>query len=182
MRIVVLYSTAVIVPMMLSGCMVVPPSPVYEAANLVSTALVSASSIAPSAARNPVVHDHARINNVCIQFNPSVALTDLVPAVQGEFRDNSVTSRLYEEGMQPADCQAMLYYTAFLDWDQRALSDEYVAYLAFANFTLRGNNGQVLASANYESSRMGLDKWSSTRTKISAVVKALLASNEPAGK
>jgi hypothetical protein len=160
----------------LSACMVVPPSPVYEAASLVSTAVVSASSLMPNAARNAVVHNHERIDNVCIQFNPSVALADFVPAMQGELRDNRVDSRLYEIGMQPADCQAILYYTAFLDWDQRAFNDEYAAYLTFANFTLRSSDGRVLASANYESGQMGLDKWSSTRLKISTVVKALLAS------
>lgn len=161
----------------LSGCVVVPPSPTYEAVSLISTAVVSVSSAIPGAAQNPVVHAHDRIDNLCIQFNPKVALADFVPAVQRELRDLSVDSRLYEAGMQPPDCQATLYYSAFLDWDQRTLSDEYSAYLTFASMTLRSSDGRVLASANYESGQLGLDKWASTRTKISSVIKALLAGN-----
>ncbi|HSB97643.1 MAG TPA: hypothetical protein VLC91_14390 [Spongiibacteraceae bacterium] len=154
-----------------------PPSPTYEAATLVSTALVSASSIMPGEARYPIEHSHERIDSVCIQYNAAVALADFVPAVQGELRNNRVDSRLYEAGMQPAGCQAILYYTAFLDWDQRALSSEYAAYLTFASMTLRSSDGRVLASANYQSSELGLDKWSPTQRKISGMVKALLAGN-----
>jgi hypothetical protein len=79
--------------------------------------------------------------------------------------------------MQPQDCEALLYYSAFLDWDQRALNDGYSAYLTFANMTLRTRDGRVLASANYEGGQLGIDKWSSTRSKIAGVVKALLANN-----
>lgn len=162
---------------LLSGCVVVPPSPTYEAVSLISTAVVGASSLIPGAANNPVVHGHERIDNLCIQFNPAVAVADFVPAVQRELRDNSVDSRLYEAGMQPADCQAILYYSAFLDWDRRAMSDEYSPYLTFASITLRSSDGRVLASANYEEGQLGMDKWSSTRAKISTVIKALLAGN-----
>jgi hypothetical protein len=163
-----------------SGCVVVPPSPTYEAVSLVSTALVSASSMVPGTAQNAIAHKHSRIDNVCIQFNPAVGLVDFVPAVQRELRDNRVDSRLYEPGMQPPDCEAILYYSAFLDWDRRAMADGYSAYLTFASMTLRTRDGRVLASANYESGALGLDKWSSTRTKIAGVVSALLANNDVA--
>ncbi len=160
-----------------SGCVVVPPSPTYEAVSLVSTALVSASSMVPGAAENAIAHKHSHIDNICIQFNPDVGLADFVPAVQRELRDHSVDSRLYEAGMQPQDCKALLYYSAFLDWEQRAMDDQYTAYLTFASMTLRTGDGRVLASANYEGGQLGLDKWSSTRTKISGVVRALLENN-----
>lgn len=160
-----------------AGCVVVPPSPTYEAVSLISTALVGASSMVPGAAENAVSHKHSRIDNICIQFNPDVGIADFVPAVQRELREYSVDSRIYEVGMQPQDCEALLYYSAFLDWDQRALNDRYSAYMTFANMTLRTNDGRVLASANYEGGQLGLDKWSSTRTKIAGVVKALLANN-----
>jgi hypothetical protein len=160
-----------------SGCLVVPPSPTYEAVSIVSTALVGASSMLPGEAQNAIAHKHSRIDNVCIQFNPEVGLADFVPAVQRELRDHSVDSRIYEPGMQPQDCMALLYYSAFLDWDQRALNEQYTAHLTFASMTLRTSDGRVLASANYESGQYGLDKWSSTRSKISGVVSALLANN-----
>lgn len=167
-----------VLPLALAGCVIVPPDPTYQAVSLVSSALVSASSVVPGAASDAVVHEHGRIDNVCIQFNPSVGLDDFVPAVQRELRENRVDSRIYEQGMQPADCKALLRYSAFLDWGQRAMDDRYSAYLTFASMTLSTNDGRVLASANYESGRMGFDKWSSTQSKISGVVKALLADKE----
>jgi hypothetical protein len=162
---------------MVSGCVIVPPDPTYQAVSLVSTALVSASSVIPGTAQNAVAHRHARIDNICIQFNPAVGIADFVPAVQRELRDHSVDSRLYEPGMQPDDCQALLHYSAFLDWGQRALDDRYTAYLAYASMTLRTGDGRVLASANYESGPLGLDKWASTRSKIAGAVGALLTNN-----
>lgn len=164
-------------PLLATGCVVVPPDPTYTAVSLASTMLVGATSIVPGSADNAVAHAHGRIDQVCIQFNPSVELTDFVPAVQRELRDNRVDSRLYEPGMQPDDCQALLYYSAFLDWGQRALNDRYSAYLTFASMTLRTSDGRVLASANYEGGALGIDKWSSTQSKIAGVVKALLAEN-----
>jgi hypothetical protein len=168
-------ATLALPPFVLAGCVIVPPDPTYQAVSLVSSALVSASSVVPGSANDAVVHEHGRIDNVCIQFNPAVGLDDFVSAVQRELRDNSVDSRIYEPGMQPADCKALLHYSAFLDWGQRAMDDRYAAYLTFASMTLSTSDGRVLASANYESGRMGLDKWSSTQSKISGVVKALLA-------
>lgn len=161
---------------LLSGCMVMAPSPAVEAVNLISTVLVKSTSIQPGTAQDAVVHPHARIDQVCIELNPVVALPDFVPAVQSELHENGIASRLYDVGMPPLDCQATLYYTAFLDWDRRALNDDYTAYLSYATLTLR-SNGRVLASSNYELGQIGLDKWSSTRSKISATVKALLAGN-----
>lgn len=161
-----------------AGCVVVPPDPTYQAVSLISTALVGASSVLPSDPRNSIAHAHARIDHVCIQHNPAVELADFVPAMQRELRDNRVDSRLYEPGMQPEDCNALLYYSAFLDWGQRGLSEQYSAYLTFASMTLRTRDGRVLASANYEGGELGLDKWSSTRSKISGVVRALVVNNE----
>jgi hypothetical protein len=43
--------------------------------------------------------------------------------------------------------------------------------------TLRTQDGRVLASANYEGGQLGFDKWSSTRSKIAGVVRALLEEN-----
>lgn len=158
-----------------AGCVVVPPDPTYQAVSLASTMLVGATSMVPGVPHNAVAHPHGRIDQVCIQFNPAVALPDFVPAVQRELRDHSVDSRLYERGMQPEDCQAILDYSAYLDWGQRALDEQYSAYLTFASMTLRTSDGRVLASANYEGGPLGLDKWSSTQSKISGVVSALLA-------
>ena len=172
------HAGALVSMLSIGGCVVVPPDPTYQAVSLVSTALVGASSVLPSDPRNSIAHPHAPIDRVCIQHNPAVELTDFVPAMQRELRDNRVESRLYEPGMQPEDCNTLLYYSAFLDWGQRGLSEQYSAYLTFASMTLRTRDGRVLASANYEGGELGLDKWSSTRSKIAGAVKALVANND----
>jgi len=166
---------ALLLSLPLSGCLVMTPSPSLEAANLIGTVLVGASSVAPGDAQYAIAHPHDAITRVCIELNPTVALSDFVPAVQSELRERGIDSRLYDTGMQPLDCPVVLNYTAFLDWDRRMMSDGYAAYLTFASLTLRNQHGTVLASANYEIGRTGLDKWSSTRAKISPAVKALLA-------
>lgn len=160
---------------LLSGCVVVTPSPTIEAVHLLSSVLTGAASITPGSAQDVVVHEHAPIKRVCIELNPAVALVEFVPAVQNELRERGVDSRLYDTGMQPADCPVVLQYTAYLDWDRRALDHQYSTYLTFATLTLRSYDGKVLASANYQLGQMGLDKWSPTRSKVAAVISALFA-------
>jgi len=162
---------------LLSGCMVVTPSPTIEAVHLIGSVVTSAASLTPATAQNTVVFAHDPIKRICIEYNPAVALVDFVPAMQNEFQERGVESRLYDTGMQPSDCPAVLQYSAFLEWDRRALDDRYSSYLTFAALTLRSYDGKVLASANYQTGQMGLDKWSPTRSKVSAVITALLAGN-----
>ena len=160
-------------PLCLSGCMIMTPSPALEAANLAGVAVMNTASIFPGSATDAVAHPHQHIKTVCIEFNPAVAVSDFVSAIQANLSANGVDSRLYDTGMQPSSCEATLDYTASLDWDQRLFSDEYSPYLTYASLTLR-QNGHVVASSNY---KLGtLDKWASTRTKLSGAVKALLAS------
>jgi hypothetical protein len=159
---------------LLSACMVMTPSPAIEAVNLVTSTLVTGASMQPGKARDAVAHPHEHIDEICIEVNPDAPFHDFVAAVQTELRKNGIDSRLYDAGSYPLSCRATLDYSAFLDWDRRALSDDYSPYLIHASFTLR-SNGRVLASSSYEQGQ--LDKWASTRTKISGAVKELLAGN-----
>lgn len=159
---------------LLSGCMVMTPSPAVEAVNLVTSALTIGSSMQPGKAQNSVTHPHEHIDEVCIEVNRDAPFYDFVAAVQTELRENGIRSRLYDAGLYPLSCRATLDYSAFLDWDRRVLGDDYSPYLIYAAFTLR-SNGRVLASSSYEQGT--LDKWSSTQKKISGAVKELLAGN-----
>ncbi len=165
-----------ILPMALaSGCSVFEPSPAVATVQLVTVAVTGAASMAPISATDPIVHQHPAIKNVCIEFNRDVPIADLVPAIQTSLSQHGIESRVYDPGMAPNDCRVILYYSAYLQWDKRSFSSDYVSYLSFAALTLRAN-GEVMASASYEMNQMALDKWQSTRSKIAPVVEAIIGS------
>ncbi|BAK78344.1 hypothetical protein NH8B_3595 [Pseudogulbenkiania sp. NH8B] len=160
----------------LPGCVVMQPDPTLEAIKLISVAITGVASMTPGPTQNTILHPHAPVKNLCIEWNRGVALPDFVPALQSELQRHSIESRVYEAGMQPSGCGAELAYTAFLQWEKRSFGDDYAPYLSYAALTLR-QNGTVLASANYEMGVMGYDKWTPTRKKLAPLVDAVLAGN-----
>lgn len=160
----------------LSGCFVMPPSPIVEAANLVGSALSGLSSLTPATPQNPVVFPHSPIQEICIEWNGAVALSDFVPSLQGELQRHGVPSRVYDAGTQPGNCPMTLVYNGFVKWDTKSFSDAYTPYLTYASVTLR-KDGRVVGSASYRIGSIAQDKWSSTGSKLGPVVDALLISN-----
>ena len=160
----------------LSGCVVMSPSPIVEAANLLGSAISGVSSMTPATPQNPIVFAHAPIKEICIEWNGAVALSDFVPSLQTELQRHGVPSRVYEAGTQPGSCSMTLAYAAFVKWDMRSFSNAYMPYLTFASVTLR-KEGRVVGSASYKMGSIAQDKWSSTGSKLGPVVDALLISN-----
>lgn len=160
----------------LSGCVVLSPSPIVEAANLLGSAITGVSSMTPATPQNPIVFAHAPIKEVCIEWNGAVALSDFVPSLQGELQRHGVPSRVYDAGTQPGNCPMTLAYNAYIKWDMKTFSNAYTPYLTFASVTLR-KDGRIVGSANYKIGSIAQDKWSSTSTKLGPVVDALLISN-----
>src|SRR5450830_659646 len=159
----------------LSGCVILSPSPVVEAANFLGSAITGVSSMTPSTPQNPVVFAHAPIKEICIEWNGGVALSDFVPSLQGELQCHGVPSRVYDAGI-PGNCPMTLVYNAYIKWDMRTFSNAYTPYLTFATVTLR-KEGRVVGSATYKMGSIAQDKWSSTGSKLAPVVDALLISN-----
>lgn len=160
----------------LSGCVILSPSPIVEAANFLGSAITGVSSMTPSTPQNPVVFAHAPIKEICIEWNGAVALSDFVPSLQGELQRHGVPSRVYDAGTQPGSCPMTLVYSAYIKWDMRTFSNAYTPYLTFASVTLR-KDGRVVGSANYKIGSIAQDKWASTSSKLGPVVDALLISN-----
>lgn len=173
-----LFIAAVSVASMISlpGCVVMPPSPIIGAVNLVGSAISGISSLTPDAPQSPVVFAHAPIKEICIEWNGAVALSDFVPSLQSELQRHGVPSRVYDAGTQPGSCPMTLAYSAFVKWDTKAFSSAYSPYLTFASVTLR-KDGRVVASGTYTMGAIAQDKWSSTGSKLGPVVDALLVSN-----
>jgi len=153
----------------LSGCF----STVMDAASLVGTGVNAVGSMLPSKPNNSLVFDHDKIKEVCIELNRSVAISDFVPSLQAELQQRGVLSRVYETGTQPTNCPLTIGYSAFIQWDVKAFSSNYSPYMTFASLTLR-KEGRVVGSAQYRIGSFGQDKWGSTSSKLSPLVKALV--------
>ncbi len=159
---------------LLPGCVVMSPSPAVEALNLLSAAGTSAVSMMATTPQNVITRPHDTVRLICIEFNRSTEVPDLVPAIQLELRRLEIDSRLYAAGTVPTDCPMTLNYSASMQWGQHGFfNSEYQAYMTTAELILR-SNGKVVSSASYRPGVMSMDKWQSTSYKIAPVVQALL--------
>jgi len=159
--------------LMLSGCVIMTPSPAMEALELIGALTVKTVSLGPYKPDHEVTHAHNKIQNVCIEFNAESAVADFVPSLQAILAKSSVDSRVYRFGEIPSGCRHSLHYTAYQRWEKQLLGSEYTPYLIAAQLILR-ENGKVVASAGYELGVLGLDVRASTRRKIAPAVTAIL--------
>lgn len=170
---------------LLAGCSVFSPVPTWELLKAGSSAAGAALAYAPSgaSASQTVHHGSAIPGSVCIEFNRSVQAVDLVPALQAELREHQVTSRVYEPGINSPDCAVWLRYVASIEWGTPPLASGYRPYLSAAALSLHRADGRLLATSAYlpeESwtAPLAMGRWSSTRSKLAPVVKALLTGFE----
>lgn len=159
----------------LTACSVLSPEPLLELVKATGTAASGAIALGPSSAKNVVYHPHRPIYKLCIEFNPQSQAADMVPAIQVELQTHMIESRVYEAGSYPNLCGVWLNYVAHVEWGIPPFSSDYRTYLTTATLTLRDSSGQVLSSSSYElDPNFGMGKWTSTRTKLSPVVTALI--------
>lgn len=162
----------------LGGCSaLVAPLPLWDVAVLGGAATTARLSLvtAPGTASDTVVHMRQLPTSVCIEYNPQVQVSDIVPALQMALREHRVESRVYESPDGLVQCPVWLRYTAQLDWDLPPFSDDYKAYISTASLTLRSTSGTLLSSSHYRiDSPVGRSKWASTRDKLTPIVSALL--------
>jgi len=158
-----------------TGCSIVTPAPLWELAKTTGMLAAAAIPYGASEASNTVYHLHAPFRNVCIEFNPDSAVTDVVPALQIELRKHRIESRVYEPGTTTDECGVWLRYAASIVWDVPPLSGSFRPYVSTAALTLQASNGAVLSSSQYELGTVfGMGKWASTQSKLAPVVTALL--------
>ena len=167
----------------LGGCSVLSPAPTWELIKAGSGVAGMALAYGPSSASQTVHHGDAVPARVCIEFNRDVQATELVPALLAELREHRVAGRVYEPGQGLPDCAVWLRYVASIQWGTPPLSSDYRAYLAAASLSLHRADGRLLASSSYLldegwGAPLGMGRWSSTRSKLAPVVKALLTGFE----
>ncbi len=163
----------------LSGCAIVSPLPTWELIKAGGSATSSALSKRPGRAQNTVHHGDAPVRELCIAFNRQAPVPDLVPALQAELRQQGVSSRVYEAGIEPAVCRHWLRYAASVDWGVPPLGKDYQPFLSSASLSLHRADGRLMASSSYAvDENFGLSRWAGTRAKVAAVVKALITGFE----
>lgn len=116
----------------------------------------------------PVARE-SRLQQVCIQRNPKVEVSDFLMVLQAGFSRHNIKTRLFD-GAKPDDCEYVLNYTARRTWD-------IVPYLSQAELTLTRNMEQVGYAQYHLRGRGGfsLMKWQGTASKIDPVIDRLLA-------
>ncbi|WP_077034548.1 hypothetical protein [Pelomonas sp. KK5] len=166
--------------LLLSACSVIGSITTAELLGSAAGPLTSAAlGRAPGQASNTVHHGDAPVKAVCIEFNRSAPLADLVPALQAELRSQQVSSRVYEAGTELQGCPVWLRYAASIEWGKPPFSDNYRPYLSAATLSLRRADGVVMATSDYRlDEEMGVSRWADTRRKLSRTVYALLTGFE----
>jgi len=134
---------------------------------------------APGQASNTVHHGDPPVKALCIEFNRSAPLPDLVPALQAELRSQRVASRVYEADTQTPGCEVWLRYAVSIEWGKPPLSDNYRPYLSQATLSLRRADGTVMATSDYRlDPDLGMSRWADTRHKLAGTVRALITGFE----
>jgi len=109
------------------------------------------------------------IADVCIEENPKVIVDDFLSVVRDGFDRHGIATKVVTRPT-PKECEYVLTYTAFKNWDLGA-------YLHHAELRLE-RNGRIIGSAEYHLVGQGglsLMKWQSTKTKMDPVIDELLA-------
>ena len=108
------------------------------------------------------------VQNVCIEDNPKVLVTDFVIVVRNGFQRHGIATEVYK-GPRPEHCEFMLTYTALRSWDISA-------YLSHAELRLY-KGMQLVAEAEYHLRGKGgfaFTKFEGTRKKMTPVIDRLL--------
>ncbi len=162
-------------PLLLQGCSIVSPWPLWELAKAGGAAASTVIGAGPGTASDTVTHLRQPLPSVCIEYNPAVQVSDIVPVLQSALRERQVESRVYESPQGLKQCPVWLRYSAYLDWDIPPFSNDYRLYISTASLTLQTASGAVLSSSHYSiDTPFGRSKWASTRAKLTPVVTALL--------
>lgn len=167
--------------LVLSGCSIVSPLPVWELAKATGGLATMAMQSEPGAASDTVHHVHAPFTELCIEFNPQTQTADVLPALQTALRNHHIESRVYERPIAGARCQVWLRYSSLMEWGQPTLSERYQSYVSAASLSLQSAQGTVLSSSHYALDPVfGASKWASTYDKLAPVVAALVTGVVPA--
>ena len=106
------------------------------------------------------------IDEICIERNQKVIVTEFLPFVIKEFKKYNIKSKVYNAEV-PDLCIYNLQYSANQQWDM-------AIYFRFASLQIYKENN-LIASALYETQNgLDLSKFNSMETKLTPVIDELL--------
>jgi hypothetical protein len=117
------------------------------------------------------------VRDVCIETNPNGSALDLVPALQSALARRGVRSEVYNPGASPAGCEALLTYSATVDFGIRSFGQKPMAYLSEININLN-EGGSIVVSARYETQGLDADRYSSTSSKARGLIDKMVATQK----
>lgn len=159
----------------LSGCSVISPIPLWELTKAAGSGAALGMQSAAGEAVDTVYYLHAPFKSVCIEFNPGAQVADVLPALQRALKLNAIDSRVYEATGPLAACPVWLRYTTLVEWEKAPMNDRYQSYVSDASLTLQSAQGRVLSSSRYRVDPVfASSKWASTFDKLAPVVTALI--------
>jgi hypothetical protein len=135
--------------------------------------LLAAATLLGACTATRVTPLQAAADQMCIEENPKVQVSDFVPVLQEGFARHGIQTQVHSQ-IPRADCPYVVTYSARRSWDM-------APYLSTAEITILGPRRQTLAKANYHLRGKGglsLMKWQGTKSKIDPVIDELLASAE----
>jgi hypothetical protein len=160
---------------MLSGCSILSPIPLWEMTKAAGSGAALGMQSSAGQAVDTVYHRHAPFKSVCIEFNPGAQAADVLPALQRALQVHSIESRIYEGQLTLSSCPVWLRYSTLMEWGRAPMTDRYQSYVSEASLTLQSAQGQVLSSSHYMVDPVfGSSKWASTFDKLAPVVSALV--------
>lgn len=161
--------------MLLSGCSILSPIPLWEMTKAAGSGAALGMQSSAGQAVDTVYHLHAPFKSVCIEFNPGTQTADVLPALQRALRVQAIESRVYEALGPVGACPVWLRYSTQMEWDKAPMTDRFQSYVSDASLTLQSAQGQVLSSSRYRVDPVfGSSKWASTFDKLAPVVAALV--------
>jgi hypothetical protein len=113
----------------------------------------------------PVRPGTEQIEDVCIERNPKVLVSDFLTVVEEGFRRHGIETRIVSEASDA--CDYTLTYTALRSWD-------FVPYLNYAELRLQRGETTIGTATYSHAGGFGFNKWRGTRAKIAPVIDELL--------
>ncbi|MBP7352269.1 MAG: cell division protein FtsI [Comamonas sp.] len=158
-----------------TGCAIITVEPLWELTKAAAVVANSAVALSPPSASNTLYNLRTPLNSVCIEYNPQTQVPDLVPALQAELQKHGIDSKVYDTAPAARLCNVWLEYTAYFDWGRPPFTGDFRPYVTSVQLALRSKEGELISSSQFQlDPYLSRGQWTSTRTKVSPVVTALV--------
>ena len=137
------------------------------AGNMISSV---GTSMGPNSTTSVSVNPHQTLHNICIEWNQNVTVQDFLPELQNQLRAHDIDSKVYDRGMAPSECEAVLYYTVQMQWGTPSFQDTQQSYINGINLQIK-SRGQMMATATVGMNDVDTQNhWAPTGKKLAPLI------------